>query len=87
MAQGGRIIGKPGGLVEPGIEYYGNVKVTAPKNFVTIEGLTNYLPFSKENLQDAYSRLDRPSEIRNALKRSGIKLIKHQKTPGIIIIF
>ena len=82
MAQGGRIIGKPGGLVEPGVMYYGNVKVTAPKNFVTIEGLTNYLPFSKENLEDAYYRLDRPSEVRNALKSSGIKLIKHQKTPG-----
>ena len=81
-AEGGQIIGKPGGLVEPGIEYYGNVKVTTPKNFVTIEGLTNYLPFSKENLEDAYSRLDRPSEIRNALKSSGIKLIKYQKKPG-----
>ena len=23
MAHGGRIIGKPGGLVEPGVEYYG----------------------------------------------------------------
>ena len=82
MAQGGRIIGKPGGLVEPGVMYYGNVKVIAPENFVTIEGLTNYLPFSKGNLEDAYSRLDRPSEIRNALKSSGIKLIKHQKKPG-----
>ena len=47
-----------------------------------MEGLTNYLPFSKGNLEDAYSRLDSPSEIRNALKSSGIKLIKHQKKPG-----
>ena len=30
MAQGGRIIGKPGGLVEPGIEYYGKTKWVAP---------------------------------------------------------
>ena len=28
MAQGGRIIGKPGGIVEPGIEYYGDNVIT-----------------------------------------------------------
>ena len=27
MAHGGRIIGKPGGLVEPGVEYYGKTKI------------------------------------------------------------
>jgi hypothetical protein len=80
MNQGG-IIGKPGGVVERGVMYYGK-SVKQPKTFVSVEGLANYLPFSKENLEDVFSKLDRPSEIRNALTSSGIKLIKHQKKPG-----
>ena len=46
MAQGGRIIGKPGGIVEPGVKYYGNVfleqgkksRFAASADTIVIEG-------------------------------------------------
>ena len=38
MAQGGRIIGKPGGLVEPGVEYYGKTIIKNPPHSPYGEG-------------------------------------------------
>ena len=38
MADGGRIIGKPGGLVEPGVMYYATRKLESGKKGLTIDG-------------------------------------------------
>ena len=40
MAEGGKIIGKPGGIVEPGVMYYGRVK--------GVKGGSDYKPLTKD---------------------------------------
>ena len=53
MAQGGRIIGKPGGLVEPGIEYYGKKVVSHEESLKRRTAIKNYIK-NKGKVIDGY---------------------------------
>jgi hypothetical protein len=69
MASGGQIIGKPGGIVEPGIEYYGKYKKQNLKSKPgTLEYNKEYYAANKE-LTDAAKLVEKRKEkILNFLK-------------------
>ena len=68
MAHGGRIIGKPGGVVEPGIEYYGD-------NVITYTG-------QGEHKGKYHLRLGANKEIYRGSKKELEKILKNRKTSG-----
>jgi hypothetical protein len=66
MADGGQIIGKPGGLVEPGVEYYGKTKVTVDgKKFDSIKDAAEHYGMDRTLIN---LRKSRGWDIKTALK-------------------
>ena len=85
--QGGRIIGKPGGLVEPGVEYYGN-KVKVDVAAETTSKFRNDISNWTENWinKNAYKYKLRDFEkFKKALSKAWLKESKNKKykIPGV----
>ena len=62
MADGGQIIGKPGGIVKPGVMYYGKIK----KKTVSKEKLKVLNQYSQELFGKNYDKLTKPDDVARA---------------------
>jgi len=65
MAQGGQVIGKPGGLVEPGFMYYANKVVVDGKKFKSIRDAAHHFGIVSEGV--AAQRIAKGKSVKKAL--------------------
>ena len=77
--EGGQVIGKPGGLVEPGVMYYGDKKVVGKTGTMSLAEFADISPFSKSTLNHALRPgffFSREKTLLKDLKKAGIEFVR-----------